>query len=133
MSSLLYRTGCWCYGHRRWVLAAWGLVIAVLAVLAISLKQSTTDSFSIPGTESQQALDLLNQKFPGTGGAQAQVVFSVRAPESLTDATERQAVEATVSELRTLPQVVNVTDPYQAGTISKDGRIAYAVVAYPVA
>ena len=38
-----------------------------------------------------------------------------------------------MSELRTLPQVVNVTDPYQAGTVSKNGRIAYAVVAYPVA
>jgi RND superfamily putative drug exporter len=133
MSSALYRLGRWCFRRRRYVLATWLLVIVALAVVAINVKQSTTNSFSIPGTESQQALDLLDQKFPGTGGAQAQVVFSVPAPRSLTASTERQAVEATVAELRTLPQVVAVTDPYQTGTVSKDDRIAYAVVAYPVA
>jgi RND superfamily putative drug exporter len=133
MSSALYRLGRWCFRRRRYVLATWLLVIVVLGVVALNVKQSTTNSFTIPGTESQQALNLLNQKFPGTGGAQAQVVFSVPAPKSLTDASERQAVEATVSELRSLPQVVAVTDPYEAGSVSKNGRIAYAVVAYPVA
>ncbi len=108
-------------------------MIAVLAVVALNVKQPTTDSFNIPGTESQQALDLLDQKFPGTGGAQAQVVFSATAPGTLTGAADRQAVEATLAELRKLPQVVAVTHPYDTGTVSKDGRIAYAVVAYPVA
>src|SRR6202050_1946355 len=104
MSSALSRLGRWCFRRRRYVLATWLIVIVVLAVVAINVKQSTTDSFTIPGTQSQQALDLLDQKFPGTGGAQAQVVFSVPAPRSLTDGTERQAVEANVSALRTLPQ-----------------------------
>src|SRR3984957_3627214 len=133
MSSALYRLGRWCFRRRRYVLATWLLVIVVFGVVALNVKQSTTNSFTIPGTESQQALNLLDQKFPGTGGAQAQVVFSVPAPKSLTDPSERQAVEATVSQLRTLPQVVGVTDPYETGTVSKNGRIAYAVVAYPVA
>src|ERR1700733_6988723 len=129
MSSLLYRIGEWCYRRRRLVVAGWGVVLAVVAVLAVSLKQPTTNSVTIPGTESQQALNLLDQKFPGTGGAQAQVVFSVPAPESLTDSAHRQAIEATLTQLRKLPQVVQVTDPFQVGTISKNGRIAYAVVA----
>jgi RND superfamily putative drug exporter len=133
MSSALYRLGRWCFRRRRYVLAAWVLVIVVLAVVAINVKQPTTNAFTIPGTQSQQALDLLDQKFPGTGGAQAQVVFSVPAPGSLTGAKEHQAVESTVAELRKLPQVVAVTDPYTTGTVSKDGRIAYAIVAYPVA
>lgn len=132
MSSGLFRLGGWCYRHRRLVLAGWVALIAVLAVVALNVKQPTTNTFSIPGTESQQALDLLNQKFPGTGGAQAQVVFSVPSPKALTDPSERRAVEATLAQLRTLPQVVGVTDPYATGTVSKNGRIAYAVVAYPV-
>ena len=132
MSSGLFTIGSWCFRHRRLVLAGWLAAIALLAVVALNVKQPTTDSFSIPGTQSQQALDLLNEKFPGTGGAQAQVVFSVPAPRSLTDAAERQAVEATLAELRKLPQVVGVTDPYGEGTVSKNGRIAYAIVAYPV-
>ncbi len=132
MSSVLFRIGGSCFRHRRLVLATWMVVIALLVVVALNVKQPTTNSFSIPGTESQQALDLLNEKFPGTGGAQAQVVFSVPAPRSLTDAMNRQAVEATLAELRKLPQAVGVTDPYQDGTVSKKGRIAYAIVAYPV-
>ena len=133
MSAALYRLGQWCFRRRRYVAAGWVLVIVVLAVVAVSVKQPTSNSDHHPRTESQQALNLLDQKFPGTGGAQAQVVFSVPAPESLTDASDRQAVEATLAELAKLPQVVGVTDPYQSGTVSKNGRIAYAVVAYPVA
>ena len=133
MSAALYRLGQWCFRRRRYVVAAWVLVIVIVAVVAINVKQPTSNSVAIPGTESQQALNLLDQKFPGTGGAQAQVVFSVPASQSLTNAANHQAVEATLAELRKLPQVVDVTDPYQAGTVSKNGRIAYAVVAYPVA
>jgi putative drug exporter of the RND superfamily len=133
MSSALFRLGRGCYRHRRLVVAGWVVAIAVLAVLAVTLKQPTSKSLSIPGTQSQQALDLLDQKFPGTGGAQAQVVFSVPTPHTLTDPSQRQAVEATLAQLRALPQVVHVTDPFQSGTVSQDGRIAYAVVAYPVA
>jgi putative drug exporter of the RND superfamily len=133
MSAALYRLGRWCFQRRRYVLAAWLLAIVVLAVVAINVKQPTNNSFTIPGTQSQQAINLLNEKFPGTGGAQAQVVFSVPAPKTLTAGTERQALEATLAELHKLPQVVGVTDPYQTGTVSKNGRIAYAVVAYPVA
>jgi putative drug exporter of the RND superfamily len=132
VSSALFRIGRWCFRHRRLTLAAWVVVIAALAVLAVIVKQPTSDAFSIPGTESQQAIDLLDQKFPGTGGAQAQVVFSVAAPRTLTGASERQAVEATLDGLRKDPQVVAVTDPYEGGTVSKSGRIAYAIVAYPV-
>ena len=133
MSSVLYRVGRWCFRRRRYVLAAWLVLAAVLAVVAISVKQPTNDSLAIPGTQSQEALNLLDQKFPGTGGAQAQVVFSVPAPKSLTDPAEHQAVEATLAQLRKLPQVVDVTDPYQTGTVSKNRQIAYSTVAYPVA
>ena len=104
-----------------------------LAILAVNVKKPVNNSFTIPGTESQQALDLLDSKFPGTGGAQAQVVFSVPSPETLTGSTDRQAIESTVAQLKTLPGVVSVSDPFQTGTISKDGRIAFAVVGYPVA
>ncbi|HEY2278549.1 MAG TPA: MMPL family transporter [Streptosporangiaceae bacterium] len=114
-------------------MAAWVVVIAVLAVVAIGVKQSTNNSFAVPGTESQNALNLLDQKFPGTGGAQAQVVFSVPAGKSLTSSNYQQAVESTLTQLRKLPQVVQVTDPYQSKTVSRNGQIAYAVVAYPVA
>ncbi len=132
MASGLYRLGRWCFRHRVFVLVAWLVLLVGLGILATSVKQPLNNSFTIPGTESQQALDLLDQKFPGTGGTQAQVVFSVPAPGTLTDSTHHQAIEATLAQLRKDPQVVLVTDPFQTGTVSKDGRIAYSTVAYPV-
>jgi RND superfamily putative drug exporter len=130
---MLYKLGRWCFAHRRYVVAAWVVLIAVLAVVGLSVKQPENNSFNVPGTESQNALNLLDHKFPGTGGAQAQVVFSVPAGASLTSSADRQAVEATVAQLRKLPQVVGVIDPYQGKSVSRNGRIAYATVAYPVA
>jgi uncharacterized membrane protein YdfJ with MMPL/SSD domain len=133
MGSLLFNLGGWCFRHRRWVLAGWLVVIIGLAGLATSVKKPTTSQFSIPGTQSQRALDLLNHHFPGTGGAQAQVVFSVGSTTKLTDPAERAAVEATLAGLRQAPEVVSVSDPYATGTISASEQIAYATVAYPVA
>jgi RND superfamily putative drug exporter len=132
MASGLYRLGRWCFRHRGLVLVVWLVALVGVAVLATTVKQPTSNSFTIPGTQSQQALNLLDQKFPGTGGTQAQVVFSVPSPGTLTDPTHRQAIETTLAQLRKDPQVVLVTDPFQSGTVSKDGRIAYATVAYPV-
>jgi RND superfamily putative drug exporter len=132
MASGLYRLGRWCFRHRVFVLVAWLVLLVGLGILATSVKQPLNNSFTIPGTQSQQALDLLDQRFPGTGGTQAQIVFSVPAPGKLTDSAHHQAIEATLAQLRKDPQVVLVTDPFQGGTVSKDGRIAYATVAYPV-
>jgi uncharacterized membrane protein YdfJ with MMPL/SSD domain len=132
MSSALYRLGGWCFRHRWRVIGTWALLIIALASLALSVKQPLGTTVTIPGTEAQQALDLLNEQFPGAGGAQAQVVFSATAPNTLTTPTAQQAVEATLAGIRKDPQVEAVTDPYTSGTVSPSGRIAYAIVAYPV-
>jgi hypothetical protein len=39
-------------------------VIVIVGVLAGALKGHTDDAFNVPGTQSQQALDLLDAKFP---------------------------------------------------------------------
>jgi RND superfamily putative drug exporter len=133
VSSVLYRLGRWCFRHRWHVVAIWVAVAVVLAILALGLKKPLDNTFTVPGTNSQDALNLLDKEFPGTGGAQAQVVFSVPASKTLSGGSQRQGVEATLAGLRRAPQVVFVSDPYTTGTVSKNGRIAYATVAYPVA
>ena len=132
MGSFLYRVGSWSVAHRRRVLVVWLVLIVGMGVLASAVKKPTTSEFSIPGTQSQKALDLLNKQFPGTGGAQAKVVFSVSGTNKLTSTQSRQAVQATLANLRKAPQVLSVTNPYEAGTVSASQQIAYATVAYPV-
>lgn len=128
MDTALFRVGGWSFKHRWWVIAAWVVVIVALASLAFTVKQPVATNVTIPGTEAQQALDLLNQQFPGAGGAQAQVVFSVAPPATLTAPAQQQAIAATLAGIKKDPQVELVTSP----TVSHSGQVAYATVAYPV-
>ena len=64
---------------RRWKRGLVGLLAAIVlvGVAAGSQSGSAADDFSIPGTESQRAQDLLEDKFPAASGVTAQAVFTV--------------------------------------------------------
>ncbi|EHR51793.1 putative RND superfamily drug exporter [Saccharomonospora marina XMU15] len=131
MAGLLYRLGRFSFRHRRIVLVLWIALLAAFGVGAATLSQSTTDTFSLPGTEAQQGFDLLDERFPGLSadGATAQVVFA--APEGkVTDPQYRSAIDSSVAELGRAPDVASVRDPFQGGGVSPDGSIAYAEVRY---
>ncbi len=132
MATYLYRVGRWTFSHRKLVLALWVLLLIILISLSSVFSRPASTAFSIPGTQSQQAIDLLNQKFPGAAGAAAQMVFAVPAGKTLTEPTIESAVEASVAQAKKAPQVKLVSDPYGKGTISANMRIAYATVIYAV-
>ena len=50
----------------------------------------------------------------------------------MTDPAAKAAIEKTVTDASTGPNVVAVADPFQTKAISQDGRIAYATVTYDV-
>ncbi|GAA2509356.1 MMPL family transporter [Winogradskya humida] len=133
MATYLYRLGKFSFRKRKLILALWLAMIAALGVGAFTLNGPTAESFSIPGTEAQEAQDLLAQRFPqaGAGGAQARVVFAAPAGAKLTDKANKSAIEDTVAELKKGAQVANVSDPLQA-TINQAGTVAYATVSYKV-
>ncbi len=131
MATHLYRLGKLSFRRRKLVLALWLALIAVLGVGAATLSGPTAGSFTIPGTQAQEAQDLLAERFPqaGAGGAQARVVFAAPAGEKLTDPDNAAAVGRTVAALRSGAQVANVTDPLQ-GAVNEAGTVAYAQVTY---
>ncbi|WP_123678916.1 MMPL family transporter [Couchioplanes caeruleus] len=133
MATYLYRLGRFAFRRRALVLTMWLALLAVLGVGAATLSGPTSESFSIPGTEAQQAQDLLADRFPqaGAGGAEARVVFAAPAGEKLTDPENRAAIEATVARLRTGARVGAVTDPLRSG-VNPGGTVAYAQVTYKV-
>jgi len=132
MATYLYRLGGWAFRRRRTVLLAWIAVLGLVVASAAAFSGQTNSKFSVPGTESQQAQDLLEQKFPGAGGASARMVFAAPEGEKITDKENQEAVEASLAQAKQADGVTQVVDPYEAKTISKDGRIAYADVIYPV-
>ncbi|MCB1040067.1 MAG: MMPL family transporter, partial [Acidimicrobiales bacterium] len=130
MSKHLYRLGHWCVRRRRVVLATWIAVLIGVGILASTIGGQVSDAFSIPGTESQQAMDLLEQRFPAQSGSSARVVFAVDEGNRLDDAAARGGIEATLAELADADGVVSVSDPFEAGTVSADGTIGFADVQY---
>jgi putative drug exporter of the RND superfamily len=133
MSKILYRWGRSAAVHPWRVLFAWFVVVVAVVGLQRSIGGETSDNFSIPGTEAQRGIDLLNQRFPSQGGASGQVVFA--DPDgNVTDAKARATIASTLAEIAKGPNVLGVTDPFDAknASVSADGRIAYATVRYSV-
>ncbi|TDO66609.1 RND superfamily putative drug exporter [Kribbella sp. VKM Ac-2571] len=131
MATYLYRLGRFAFRRRRFVLLVWLGLLAAGAVGAGTLSGPTANGFSIPGTESQRAADLLNERFPqaGADAATARIVFQAPAGQKLTDTPQ---VQQTLDKLATAPQVARVVDPFSAKAISADGRTGYAQVTYKV-
>jgi RND superfamily putative drug exporter len=132
MSTLLYRLGRACFRRRGLVSAAWVVVLAAVVTVLVTVGGQFDDEFTIPGSESQTALDQLRDASPAAAGAGAQLVFI--APEGETVATPEyaQAIAETVAAAGEVDQVGAVLDPFQSQAISADGRAALAGVQYDV-
>ncbi len=121
MANLLYRLGRFSYQRRKLVAAIWTFVLVLLGVGALTLGGQTANTFSIPGTESQRALDALQTELPAASGASASVVVKAPAGKTLADPTVKAAVGATVAKVAKVPEVVAAIDPFTSKAISPDG------------
>ena len=111
------------------------LAIALVAIFALGALAGTAepppDDFEVPGTESQEATDLFTEHQPALAGADATLVFSVDEGK-ITDPEPRAAVEGALAEIKELPKVLEVGDPFAKGSpsISPDGTLASVDVRY---
>lgn len=124
MSSLLYRLARACYRARARVVAAWVALLAALGVLTLLIGGSFNDEFSIPGAESQVALDQLRMTFPEAAESSATLVVLAPAGSTVRAAPVRQAIEESARELERIDWVSGVDLPYNEhvdGLISDDG------------
>ena len=130
MANLLHRLGRLAFRRRGVVASVWVVLLAALVTAVLSAGTAPTTGVSIPGTESQKALDALAREFPQASGASGTVV--VRAPEGQTvTSPENQAtVAAVVQEAATLPGVVGAIGPEQSKSVSQDGRYALVTVQF---
>ncbi|MEG8276459.1 MMPL family transporter [Streptomyces sp. AHA2] len=134
MAEFLYRVGRLAF-RRRWsVVLVWAAVLAAVGLGALKAPGPADEEFSMPGIESQEAFDLMEERFPGTtaDSATARVVFIAPDGEKVTAAAHRQAVEKAVRDLGDGTQVASAADPFRAKTVSRDGSTAFATVTYEV-
>lgn len=126
MASLLYRLGRFSFRRRKRVVAVWLLLLVLLGGAAATLMGPSSDKFTMPGTESQRALDSLRKEFPQASGTTGTIVIAAPEGGKLAPA----AVAPVVREAAAVPGVVGAVDPFQAGAVSEDGRYALVQVQF---
>ncbi|WP_210588993.1 MMPL family transporter [Streptomyces sp. GESEQ-35] len=117
--------------RRPWVtIAAWLAGLALVLPLAGLAGGSFVDDLVAPGSQSEEAMELLEERFPEASGGGAMAVFAASEGERIE--RHRPAVEAAVDRIAEAEHVATVTDPFTAGTVSPDGRIGFAQVTFDI-
>ena len=133
MSPLLYALGRWS-ARRRWlVVIGWAGILLALGAGALFLGRGLDNSISIPGTESQAAMDRLAATFPQATGTSAQIVVVGPDDGPVDTPAIESAVADTVSTLKRIDGVSTVSSPFEHGQVdtstqlSPDGKAAIIV------
>jgi putative drug exporter of the RND superfamily len=126
-ASRFERLASWSQRRRWWAIALWVIVLTAVTAATRAAGSDYHNDYSLPGTQSQQALDTLNRHAPGQAGAAVQIVMAdpggIRAPDT------RERVTTMLGQVAHLPHVTAVHNPYAgSGAISRDGTIGYATV-----
>ena len=115
--------------RRPWVtIGAWAVAAAVVMGLAGTAGGGFVDDLVAPGSQSEEAMQLLKERFPEAAGGSAMAVFA--APEGERLERQRPAIDAAVARIADVEHVATVVDPFTAGTVSPDGRIGFAEIAF---
>ncbi|HEY1285837.1 MAG TPA: MMPL family transporter [Solirubrobacterales bacterium] len=127
------RFATWCTGHRKTVILGWIASLVAIGMVAGSVGSDFTEEFKLPDSDSKQALDLLEHRFPAQSGETAQIVF--RAEDGVESPSVERRMNAVFAKVARFPHVSEVASPYEGGgaaAVSDDGKIAYATIQFNV-
>ena len=132
MNRLLERLGGFA-ARRHWaVIIAWLIILGGLLGARHAFGGQYVNNYTVPGSQSDTGLSVLNSQFPQQGGYAGQIVFHARTG---TVSQQQAAVNQATGNVSKLPDVTRATSPFAAGStgqVSKDGAIAYSGVAWSV-
>ena len=111
----------WCVRHRGTVLAIWLIVLVLSTVVGKAVGTNYSDSFSLPGTESTKAFDLLKSASPGVSGDVDQIVIATSHGAHVTDLAVQSRVTAMLEKIAKIAHVHLIQTPYAAGTFTATG------------
>ncbi|MGW7351286.1 MMPL family transporter, partial [Streptomyces sp. NPDC054784] len=135
MATLLYKLGRLAFRRRRIVALLWVALLVAAGAGASTASSPPSDEFALPGTESQKAFDIMEDRFPDASadGASARMVFKAPNGEKITATDNKATVRKATEELKG-EQTAAVSDPFlpEGGAVSQKGDIAYVSVTYKV-
>ena len=131
MSAFLFRLGRSAARHPMRVIGLWLVLAVAVVTLQGSVGGEFNNTFRVPGVESQQAADILSQRFPSESGVLGRIVVH-RDEGRLDEPASRAAIATAVQHLSTSRDVAAASDPFDADrpSVSADGRTAYIDVSY---
>ncbi len=129
---MLQTWGRYASRHHWRIVAGWVVLLAGVWAIGISLGGEANNDFTLPGSSSQEALDLLEQDFPAAAGTSATVVYRSRSGTDMTsDSSLQSTLQSSIADLGNLDGVASVVGPFDNDALfSSDGTVALANVAY---
>ena len=129
MTPVLYALGHFCTKHRWVVVIAWVIIAAGLLFGSKSLGWNTSNNLTLPGTGSQDATNLLNDRWPDAANGSIPVVLGAPGGNLISDSQYTDAINETVSNYESDSGVLSVVSPLGTTTQSqslnsKDGQIS---------
>ncbi|MDQ3898851.1 MAG: MMPL family transporter [Actinomycetota bacterium] len=124
---MLHEITRFCYRRRKLVLAGWIAAFLFMGVLGSAAAGEYSTNFNIPGSDSEAALNLLQDRFPDRAGDTISVIF--KADRGVDDPATRARVDGLLGRLGGYEHVVGVFSPYSeagAANVSRDRHIAFA-------
>lgn len=115
--------------RRWWALLLWVAVLAATQLLAAGVGDDYRNDFSLPGTDSQRALEVMQKHGSAQAGDSVQIVLHRDAAGGVRAAAVRERVGPVLEEVADLKGVAQVRSPYEdRSAVSGDGTVGYATV-----
>ncbi|WP_233521804.1 MMPL family transporter [Streptomyces triticagri] len=126
-AGVFARLAAFSYAHRWRALALWVAVLLGATVSSTAVGSAYHNDFALPGTDSQQAQDVLERH--GAAQADASVQIVLQADGGIRGAVVRERVDGLLAKVEPLPGVLDVRSPYaDRAAVSRDGTVGYATV-----
>ena len=128
------RLARFCFTHRRLVVLGWLVALIGLTAIHSAVGSAYSDNFRLSGTQSFDAVNLLERNAPKASGDTEQVVVAT-GHGRVTDPAVRAQVQAMLAKLARQPHVTEISSPYGprgAAQISPSGQVAFANATFDV-
>ncbi len=127
----LYAIGRFCSRHHWPVIGLWLIAAVALVTFGQASGNKTNDNLTLPGTDSTNATNLMENNLPQIAYGNNPLVFASTGGAKLTEARYADAIGQAVKRLNAMGDVnsaVNPLTPAGASFLSRDRTVAYIPV-----
>ena len=126
MGKFLHKIGEKIFEKHWWAAGAWLLILLSLGGAAYHFYKPVSNVLSIPGVQSQIAIDRLSELFPNAGKGSGRIVFHT-TDKKIDD--YKSAITSSLNDVKNVNGITGAVSPFDnPAAISSDGKTAYAEI-----